>query len=869
MAVFDINGIDISTGQFKRSQPGDSINNLAGSSTNTSSEAFGLTATSLTSGAFLRGTVPSSGFTGNIIDIKDNAGSPVSKFIVDNTGKITTGSADAAFIASGQLPVNRGGTALGSFTANRIMYSPSANTFGELNINSTLGISSGVLSVQADTVVERLRIASGGTLQGTRPEINFIQGSNITLTVADDSGNNRVNVTVAASVAAGSRWDQLSDPTTDLALTMSANTTALTWGNSTSTSNMFSLADGDSNTSASGHILNVHSGTNSTAKPIRVTAQGTANGVEMTTAGVLQSIGTGSIVANNLNGVSANGMLARTSAGNFTARTLAVASTARLTVSNGDGVSGAPTFDLATVTQGSSGTSFLKVQLDSYGRVINNVAVSSSDITTALTYTPLNKAGDSMTNFLTLHADPTSALHAATKQYVDTVAQGFDPKPTARLATAAALPSNTYNNGSSGVGATLTANANGALTVDGQAVAVNDYILVKNEASQPNNGLYVVTATGGAGAPYVLTRDVFMDSANEFSGAFVPVGAGGTANANTLWLANPSGAVTVGTTNIPFTQLNGATSLIQGNGITLSGNTISANLAARLTFTSGAIDLVSGVATPGTYKSVTVNTYGQVTGGTNPTTLAGYGITDAQGLNADLTALAGLSSTGWAVRTATNTWAQRTFQGTSNKISITNPAGIAGDPVFNIGTDVVTLTDTQTLTNKTLTSPVINVGSDATGDIYYRSSGALTRLAIGANPGMVLSVSSGGVPTWNTSTVLLSTTTGIDAKSVATTNLYTVPSGKTAIITKAIIVPTAASSITQGPSVGIGIASGEDDIFASTQLTGLTATTKAHAFDAIGTYAVGAATNIIKLGVDVAAAGTSMTISVYLFGYLI
>lgn len=171
--------------------------------------------------------------------------------------------------------------------------------------------------------------------------------------------------------------------------------------------------------------------------------------------------------------------------------------------------------------------------------------------------------------------DPTAAQDAATKSYVDATAQGLQVKPTARLATAAALPANTYAGGTLGVGATLTATGNAALSVDGVAVAVGDVILVMNEATASHNGLYVVTQAGDGTHPYILTRHVDMDQAAEFSGAFVPVGSAGSTNPNSLWLANPSGTVTVGTTSIPFTELNRATDLAAGSGITISGNTIS------------------------------------------------------------------------------------------------------------------------------------------------------------------------------------------------------------------------------------------------------------------------------------------------------
>lgn len=179
------------------------------------------------------------------------------------------------------------------------------------------------------------------------------------------------------------------------------------------------------------------------------------------------------------------------------------------------------------------------------------------------------------TNQVTGLSTPSGGTDAANKAYVDATANGLQVKATAALATTGALPTNAYSNGSSGVGATLTGISLAALTVDGQGVTVGQIILVKNEVASANNGLYIVTAAGSGAAVYVLTRYTDMNTASEFSGAFVPVGNLGTANANSLWLCNPSGTVTVGTTAIPFTQLNGATDLIAGTGINITGNTVS------------------------------------------------------------------------------------------------------------------------------------------------------------------------------------------------------------------------------------------------------------------------------------------------------
>jgi hypothetical protein len=186
-------------------------------------------------------------------------------------------------------------------------------------------------------------------------------------------------------------------------------------------------------------------------------------------------------------------------------------------------------------------------------------------------------------NKITNLATPAAATDAATKNYVDGLGTGMQIKPTADAATTTALPANNYANGTAGVGATLTATGVGILTVDGIALALNNVVLVKNESAQANNGLYTVTTAGTAGVAYVLTRHTSMDQAAEFTGAFVPIHSGGGTNANTNWLCNPTGAVTVGTTAITFSQMNSATSLTGGANIQVAGNLISVISSPALT----------------------------------------------------------------------------------------------------------------------------------------------------------------------------------------------------------------------------------------------------------------------------------------------
>ncbi len=179
-------------------------------------------------------------------------------------------------------------------------------------------------------------------------------------------------------------------------------------------------------------------------------------------------------------------------------------------------------------------------------------------------------------NKLTNVGTPSASTDAANKGYVDSAIQGLDQKPTARAATTAALPTNTYANGTAGVGATLTANANAVLAAqDGVTLIVGDLLLVKDEASQLKNGLYQVTSVGAVGAPWVLTRHADMDSAAEFSGAFVPVGQEGTTNKNSLWLGNWSASFVTGTTAVVFINLAAANTYTGSGGVSVAGTVIS------------------------------------------------------------------------------------------------------------------------------------------------------------------------------------------------------------------------------------------------------------------------------------------------------
>jgi len=172
---------------------------------------------------------------------------------------------------------------------------------------------------------------------------------------------------------------------------------------------------------------------------------------------------------------------------------------------------------------------------------------------------------------------PTQTTDAANKGYVDSVKQALDIKDSVRVASESNL-SATYNNGTSGVGATLTADANGAVSIDSTSLTSGDRVLVKAQTDASENGIYSVTTVGDVSNPYVLTRTTDADSSSEVTGGmFTFVEEGSNADAGFV-LSNITGSATLGTDDLTYTQFSGAGSVTAGTGLAKSGNTLSLNV---------------------------------------------------------------------------------------------------------------------------------------------------------------------------------------------------------------------------------------------------------------------------------------------------
>jgi hypothetical protein len=223
--------------------------------------------------------------------------------------------------------------------------------------------------------------------------------------------------------------------------------------------------------------------------------------------------------------------------------------------------------------------------------VLNNQTTAAS-ANTASAIVARDASGNFSANLVTV-ATPTGPSHAATKSYVDNVTAGVNTHASVKLATTAALTAN-YAAGSAdqsqgtGVGATLTSTSNVALTVDSVAAAVDDRILVKDQATTTQNGIYTVTATGDGSNPWVLTRATDFDNSiagEVFPGDFTFITHGST-NVGQGWIMNsvgtattPTRAIRIGTDAIVWTQFTGVSTITTTAPLSKSGNTLSISAA--------------------------------------------------------------------------------------------------------------------------------------------------------------------------------------------------------------------------------------------------------------------------------------------------
>ena len=275
-------------------------------------------------------------------------------------------------------------------------------------------------------------------------------------------------------------------------------------------------------------------------------------------------------------------------------------------------------------------------------------------------------------------ATPTDSGHAATKGYVDAARSGLDVKQSVRVATTAAL--------------TIASQLENGDVVDGITLATGDRVLVKNQSTASENGIYVVQSSGAA------VRATDFDGAGEVSGGAFTFVEEGTDNADSGFVVTSNGAITVGTDAIEWAQFSGAGAFTAGDGLTKSGTTINVvGTADRITANADSIDIAS------TYAGQTsITTLGAINAGTwNGTVIDGqYGGTGVDNSGKTITLGGNLTTSGAYATTLTTTATTDVTLPTTGTLS--------------------TLDGTEILTNKTLTSPTLTtpaLGTPASGTL--------------------------------------------------------------------------------------------------------------------------------------------------------
>jgi hypothetical protein len=192
-------------------------------------------------------------------------------------------------------------------------------------------------------------------------------------------------------------------------------------------------------------------------------------------------------------------------------------------------------------------------------------------------------------------ATPTDSTHIATKGYVDAARQGLDVKASVRAATTAAI--------------NISSDLNNGDIIDGVTLVTGNRVLVKNQGTTSENGIYVVTATGAG----VRSSDAngTADTGELTSGTFTFVEEG-TVNFDSGFVVSTNGTITVGTTGIVWTQFSGAGAFEAGDGLSKSGTTVNVNVTAnRTAITSDAIDISANYV-----GQSSITTLGTITTGT-------------------------------------------------------------------------------------------------------------------------------------------------------------------------------------------------------------------------------------------------------------
>jgi hypothetical protein len=619
----------------------------------------------------------------NLLDHAPGTLTASSALITDSSSKLDNikvdnidlnGNTISTLDTNGNLVLNPNGTGMvqiaGTWTLPR-----SAGTNGYALITNGTSSASWVqistnLTVAGDTGSDVVSLVTD--------TLTFAGGTGITSTVT----NNNVDFSIDNTVATLTGTQTLTNKTINLA-------------NNTLTATSAELATAISDETGSGSLVFATSpslvtpvlgvATATSINKLTITAPTTSATLSLADGSTFGTVGAFSTT------LTATGITALTLPTSGTLSTLAGSeSLTNKTIGSGS------TYQGNTVAVGYGGTGTTNGSITGTGALTYTAGGTNANINLVPTGTgTVDVASKRITNL----ADPTGAQDAATKQYVDSVAQGLDPKDSCLVATTANI--------------TLS----GTQTIDGVAVVAGDRVLVKNQTLPQANGIYVVAAGSWTRA---TDLNLWVKVPNAFT--FVETG---TTQSDTGWVSTSNAGGTLDTTAITFVQFSGAGTYLAGDGLTLTGSTFDViGTADRISVAANSVDIAStyvgqssittlGTIGTGTWQASIVSpTYGGtgINNGTKTITLGGnFTHTGAHTL--------GLTTTGATSVTLPTTGTLATLAGSESLSNKTiTVSSFSGTTVAASG--LSTFTNTTDASSLTTAAVILSGGLAVTKQIF-------------------------------------------------------------------------------------------------------------------------------------------------------
>jgi len=499
----------------------------------------------------------------------------------DNSKKLFIGRPNdgAVLTIGGELYVDMLAHTAGTLTASSAIVVDSQKKINELLVanitiaagatNQTIGTSSGDL-VLAPNGSSKLDINTGTIdISSQATEFKIVDNSATALTISEgtnnyitlDSSNAAEKIKLNKQVEIGGAYTlPLSDGSAGQALITDGNDTV----SFTTISTTLNISDG-SNTDVVSLISDTLVFDAPTGSAISTAVSD--NNVEIDVATATTSV----------KGV------ASFDSGDFTVSSGAV-SIKSSGVSNGQLVNDSITIGSDSIALGGSRTDINGLtSLDVDNLTLDGNTVSASG---ALTLSP---SGTNAVNVPSGYKDRsgfgTNSL--VTKEYVDALKQSLDIKDSVRVATTTNLAA-TYDNGA---GTLTNGGTNAALSIDGVSLAQGNRVLVKNQSSAAQNGIYVVTTVGDGSTAWLLTRADDANTSTEISGGAFTFVEEGTVGGDNGFVFTHNGNPTLGTTALTVSQFSGAGQITAGTGLTKSGNTINAIGSATITANADSLQI--------------------------------------------------------------------------------------------------------------------------------------------------------------------------------------------------------------------------------------------------------------------------------------